>query len=27
VLSSVPNLTAALKSAIAMVEDQVLNFF
>jgi hypothetical protein len=27
VLSSVPNLTAALKTAIAMVDDQVLNFF
>ncbi len=27
VLSSVPNLTAALKVAIAMVDDQVLNFF
>jgi hypothetical protein len=27
VLSSVPNLTAALKTAIAMVDDQVLKFF
>jgi hypothetical protein len=27
VLSSVQNLTAALKTAIAMVDDQVLNFF
>jgi hypothetical protein len=27
VLSSVPNLTAALKTAIAMVDDQVLSFF
>jgi hypothetical protein len=27
VLSSVDNLTAALKTAVAMVDDQVLNFF